>query len=326
MATRRWVAGLVAVVLAIGGAAAWLVADLRRDLDAARQETKLVGLAKSVSDEDAATLRRDLRRTQQRLDAAEARLRRARADLRLARRPEALAERIADRRFCFNPYDARFSGWVRGPLVADVDGDGSNDRVFTVGRPTLLGRSCRYFVAVETRHGVYSTRITGERLWLDAPSNFQLYLAPVAGADVDSDGATEVLVKVSQGASTEAAVLYAWTDGALERVRRGDEETDVLTFSGSLCCGGAFDCVGGYLVEGGYGRVGDGPKYAVTRKTYHLTGADLVLVRTDRHRIRHDRLGRFEEFRGRDLRGCDGYVKGPQPELASSEGPFVTRG
>jgi hypothetical protein len=320
---KRWAIVVVGVSLAVAAVAIGAVVDLRSDLDDVRRGTRQVELARSLSDKHAERLSGDLRDARAALEEAEKRLESARAERREAWRDLAAVSEVADARFCFNPYDARYSGFVRGPLRADVDADGFDDDVYAVGRPTLLGDDCRYLLVVDAGHTVYRTAVTGRRLWLgdDPGSTFQLYLGPRAAADLDSDGGAEVVLKISQGAAVEAAVAYTLVDGTLERVRFPDEPTDTFSYYGSLCCGGAFDCVDGLVVSSGYGRRGDERGYVVTRKLYRLEGATLVPVRTERHRPKGGGYGGFEEFRGPPLSGCDGYMemKPPVPTPASSD-------
>lgn len=321
---KRWAVAAVVLGVTAATGAGWFVADLRDDLEAARERAQQIDLAKAASDREAERHAKTLRTVRGQLRETRARLERKIAQLREIGHAGDFVSHVADEKFCFNPYDARFSGWVRGPLVADVDGDGAEDRVYTVGRPTLLGRSCRYFVVAETGGGTYAARITEHRLSFDGPSSFQLYLAPVAAAQIDGAGGSEIVVHVTQGASARFAVLYTLTGGKLSRVRVDDEPWDELTYLGSLCCGGAFDCTDGYLVASGYGRPGNGPRYAVTRDVYRLAGATLQHVRTERHRVRWDELERFGEFGGRALDRCDDFVRAPEFPLASNVGSFVT--
>lgn len=323
---KRWVVAALATAAAVSGGAVWVAAGLRNELEDARESTRLVDLAKAASDQEADHYAKELRRTQQKLEAAHRNLQRARAELRLLARPDRLVERVADQKFCFIPYDARFRGWVRGPLVADVDGDGSEDRVYTVGRPTLLGRSCRYYLVAETGSGTYSTRVGGRRLWLGPQpgEHFQLFLAPTAAAQVNGTGGSEVLVHLSQGASTRFATLYTLTGGAFTRMRAGGYHHDSFSWLGSVTHGGAFDCVDGFFVDSGWGMVGNGPRFAITRRIYRPSGAALVPVRTERHRVRWDAFERFGEIGGRVLAQCDDYVRAPEFPLATHHGPFVT--
>ena len=325
---KRWAIAAVALAVAVAGGAAWVVADLRSDLEDARDDTRLLGFAKAASDEDGARLRRELRRVRNQVQVLERHLREARSQLRDAYDPLEVVEDVADERFCFTPYDGRFSGFVRGPLRADVDGDGAADRVFTVGRPTLLGRACRYFLVAETGTGRYSTRITGGRLWMgsDPGQTFQLYLGPVAAARIDDSGGSEILLQVSQGASSHFGVLYTLTGGGLQRVRVEDEPVDTLHYLGSLCCGGAMDCVGPHFVMSGYGRRGNERGYVVHRTLYRLQGSTLVVVRKERHRPRGLGYGGFDEFDGIPLSGCASYttMKPPFPSATSSP-PVIRR-
>lgn len=325
---RRWVAGLGTIVVLAGVAGGWVLAGLRADLDRARRQARLVDLARAESDEDAQRLRRDLRRTQQRLDATERRLRAARSDLRDAYRPMDVVADVADERFCFTPYDGRFSGFVRGPLKADVDGDGSADRVYTVGRPTLLGDGCRYFVVADAGHTVYRARVTGHRLThgYDAASAFQLYLGPRSAADLDGDGDAEILVGVAQGASVQAGAFFTVTDGELRRVHVENQPSDAVSYLGSLCCGGALDCVAGYVALSGYGRTGDQTGYVVTRDLYRLEGATLVHQTTERHRTEASIPRQFAEFRGRPLSGCARFTMMRPPFPSATGSPPVIRG
>ncbi len=320
---KRWVTGVLVLAVGAAGIATWLVADLRAELRGARDQTRLVANAKGEVDRKAERLSTALRRTQERLGAAQELLDRTRSRLRLALHPQDLVDRVADEKFCFNPYDARFRGWVRGPLVADVDGDGSDDRVYTVGRPTLLGRSCRYFLVAETGSGRYSTRVAGRRLWT-GPEEFQLFLAPIAAAQVNGTGGAEILVHLSQGASTRFGALYTLTGEGLTRMRAEGAGHDAFSWLGSVTHGGAFDCTDGYFVDSGWGMAGNGPRFAITRRIYRPAGATLVHVATEHHRLAWDELERFGEVGGRVLARCDGYVDAPDFPLAASEGPFVT--
>lgn len=320
---KRWVAGIGTIAVLAAGAGAWAVGGLRADLDRARREARLVDLAKAESDQVAERYAAELRRTKRRLATANARVDRLLRDRRDALRAGSLVDHIADQKFCFIPYDARFRGWVRGPLVADVDGDGSDDRVYTVGRPTLLGRSCRYFLVAETGSGTYSARVGGRRLWYGA-GDFQLFLAPIAAAQVDGVGGAEILVHLSQGASTRAATLYSLTGGTLTRMRAEGARHDAFSWLGSVTHGGAFDCVAGHFVVSGWGMAGNGPRFSITRRMYRPSGATLVHVRTERHRVPWKAFDRFGEIGGRVLARCDDYVSAPEFPLAASEGYFVT--
>ena len=238
-----------------------------------------------------------------------------------------LVSEVADERFCFSPYDGRFSGFVRGPLRADVDGDGALDRTFTVGRPTLLGDDCRYLVVVDAGHTVYKDVVTGRRLWMgpDPGSAFQLYLGPRRAADLDGDGAAEVLLGVSQGASVEAGIFYTVVGGSLERVRVDREPTDAVAYYGSLCCGGAIDCVDGYVALSGYGRTDRGDGYVVTRELYRLGGSTLAHVATERRRTKTHVPKGLGELHGRPLPGCEGFVEMKPPFPAAAGSPPVIR-
>ena len=318
---KRWAILLVTVFVTVGGASGWAVMDLRSELDDAREKTRLVGLAKAVADQDAERVRADLRRTRAALEEAEKRLEWAREARREAWRELDIVAEVTDEKFCFNPYDARFSGWVRGPLVADVDGDGAEDRVFTVGRPTLLGRSCRYLVVAETGSGTYAARITGKPLSLH-PTSFQLYLAPVAAAQLDDRPGAELLVHVSQGASAHFATLYGLVDGSLVRLQVRGEPSDLISYLGSVSHGSVLNCLDGQLVASSAGR--SGPRFVVARSFYELEGATLTRVRKERHLRQFGQWDDFDEFGGHPLSRCEGYVRAPDFPLATEEGSFVT--
>lgn len=299
---NRWAAGSLVVLLgvaAIGGV--WRGYDLAAQLDEARERLRQLEEEKQAESEAAASLSDQLQRKDKRLA-------RQFEDVKSARRSLRDAQRVADNNFCFNDVVGLEPGFVRGPLRADVDGDGSADRVYALGRRFPLRETCRYFLVVKTDSAMYRAQIRASELGLDRFS-LPTYFIPQSAAQLDARPGLELLIGVHSGAAVAFGALYTMSDSRLVRLDISDENIDTFGYEGSLCCGGALNCVDDALVYSGYGRTNNGRGYVVTRRFYEVSESSLILTREESQRVGDGDLDQFKEFGGRALSHCPDYVE-----------------
>jgi hypothetical protein len=179
-------------------------------------------------------------------------------------------------------------------LRGDIDGDGIDDLARLVGT-TAGGRGCSYTLEVATQSGPATTEI-------DVDSWGGKQMTPLLLAQIDASPGLEIVVEIGRGASSESAQIFSMSEQSLHPLTFSDEPDPNFTFSGSVCCGGAIDCLPGQsgqivLSSYGYNKSADG--YVVTRRFYQVQGSAFELMDSQTYRGGF-KLDRFPEFRGSD--------------------------
>lgn len=132
---------------------------------------------------------------------------------------------------CANQDEAISSGEVVGGEVSgDVDGDGSDDRVYLV-RDDDGAVGCQTFLVAGTAAGPLAAP-TGE-----ADVSYSLQTPRINSlVQVDGSGGLEILVDVEQGASTQFLGMFKITAAGLEKVRilGGSAYGDLFPYGGSV--------------------------------------------------------------------------------------------
>lgn len=302
---KRWAVRALVVLLGFAAAAgAWRSYELTTRLDDARERVRQLEAAKHSESEAAASLADQLARKEERLAARN-------EDVRSARRSLREAQRVVDNNLCFDDAVGLDAGSLRGPLRADIDGDGSADRIYALARRMPLRETCRYFLVAETDTSTYRAPIRARELGLDDDYSLPSYFIPHSAAQLDARPGLELLIGVHHGAAVEIGTIYTLSNGTLVRLDISDEPIDTFVYAGSLCCGGALNCDNDALVYSGYGRANNGRGYVVTRRFYVVSGSSLIRTGIEKRPARDGELDRFKEFGGLALSHCRDYV-GPK--------------
>jgi hypothetical protein len=191
-----------------------------------------------------------------------------------------------------------------GVLTGDVDGDGTQDRVFVAvdqGGPV----GCQAFVGVETPGGVLSAPIAEEEIPFDVGLPTLNVLAPI-------DGLTgiDVVVDINAGASTGFAGVFSAGEGDLARVTvEGDEPAtnDLFAYGGSVGHIDASDCTeDGFVVRSTATVRQGGDVYDVVRRFYIPAGTTLQpnTALTERTTRTLEQLTAFPEFAVAPFTNC----------------------
>lgn len=299
---NRWAVPSLVVLLGVAaGGGVWRGYDLGRELDEARERVRQLEAAKRSESDAASFLSHELKRKDERLA-------RRFEDVKSARRSLREAQRVAGNNLCFDDVVGLEPGFLRGPLVADVDGDGSADRVYALGRRIVLRGTCRYFLVVKTDSSTYRARVRAGELGLHRFS-LPAFFIPQSAAQLDARPGLELLIGVHHGAAVVFGTVYTINGGSLVGLDISDEDVDTFGYEGGLCCGGALNCEGDAIVYAEYGRAMNGRGYAVTRRFYEVSASSLVRTREESHRLGASGLDQFKEFGGRALSHCRDYVE-----------------
>jgi hypothetical protein len=191
-----------------------------------------------------------------------------------------------------------------GVLGGDVDGDGTQDRVFLAvdeGGPA----GCQGFVAVETPQGVLSAPVTEEDIPFELGLPVLNVLAPIDGLD-----GVDVVVDITAGASTGFVGVFSAGEGDLVRVTvEGDlpATDDLFPYGGSVGHIDAADCTeDGLIVKSSATPRQGGDVYDIVR-TFHVpagTSLQPDSSLTERTTRPAAELTDFPEFAVAPFRNC----------------------
>lgn len=192
---------------------------------------------------------------------------------------------------------------VSGPLIGDVDGDATPERIYLAVDDTG-SPGCQAFVVVS------GTAISSAPVadWdpaagLPAPSLNRL-------VQIDGRPGAEVVVNLAAGASTQFVGVFSVAGGSFERLttdRRADPSipADEFAFGGSVGHLDAVDCTtdGDVVVSS---AVPKGARYQVERRFYSPRGAALDLddAKTQRPEVAASAIDRFPEFASSPFGSC----------------------
>jgi hypothetical protein len=200
---------------------------------------------------------------------------------------------------------ARWTERLRG----DVDGDGRVDRILSFVR-TEPNSTCDE-LALPPRWRVTVFRGTTDPLDLEVPCDSSPVICFIQVADVDHDGAFELVVHTDGGAALDEALVYREVNGSLRRVLGPDRRPFELTFASDSGTSQGWGCR----------THADGNRVLVTylgRPRHRTAGRWSFGIErwrldgTDVHRIGgHEHLVRTSEDRPRS----------PHVERCSSSGP-----
>jgi hypothetical protein len=204
-------------------------------------------------------------------------------------------------------------------LLADIDGDGTRDRISTVfdarNRP-----GCRYLVLVQTAAGAVSAPIRSTAIPDDAGPPYPGD-PPTADSliEIGPKPSLQILVRVHQGASTSTGVVFDYRRGRLRQLPITGVPDWAASFvynEGVMFIDGV-DCLGGprsgkvlQLTGGTTDSIGT--RWEVVRDVFQLRGLKLVHVshRIIRFRGTSDALvRRFPTADGRSFTSCTAAVR-----------------
>jgi hypothetical protein len=292
MVRWKWAAGIVVVAVVAAGVAAAIrlnsladeiadarsrIADLEDNLRYAN-ETRFEGLA------DADERYRDLR------NKMRSRL------TKLQREARRNANRL-DNVLCFNDSSPVSDGFFRHPISGDVDGDGLDDVVRTLARPTRNG-GCKYLLTVQTDTGFFAKRVRVE-------DSFALENSFVPWMLVDFNGVPgyEIVVHIGSGAYAQIGQIFTLSEGRLASIR-GFGSRDIWIGGASAGNGSAMGCLdpnGDTIFRDTWGYAGDGTHHELTRRFYRVVGTQATLYFRERRVVDLMKaLNRFPEFEEQD--------------------------
>jgi hypothetical protein len=160
-----------------------------------------------------------------------------------------------------------------GRLVGDVDGDGSEDRVF-VAVDERSPRGCGAFVAADTGDRLLAAPLADDFI------SFELGLPALKTlASISPAAGSEIVVDVSAGASTQFAAVFTVADGRLARVTvPGASNPLSFAYGGSVGHVAGVDCE----AEGRIVISSATPRRARYRLTRRFADARGIVWRLDR--------------------------------------------
>ena len=192
---------------------------------------------------------------------------------------------------------------VSGPLIADVDGDATPERIYLSMDPKGPP-GCQAFVVISAD----STRSTAIADWdpagaLSAPSLNEV-------VQIDRRPGAEIVINLAAGASTQFVGVYSVFGGSFERLAtqdRGDSgaAADLFAFGGSVGHLEAVDCTAdGAVVLSS--AIPKGARYQVDRRFYIANGPSLSLqvARNETEVVAAAGIDRFPEFAASPFRSC----------------------
>ena len=185
-----------------------------------------------------------------------------------------------------------------GSLSGDVDGDGSDDRVF-LAVDADAPEGCKAFLVAETEGGALAEEIS------DPDISFDLGLPTLEGiTQVDARPGAEVVVRILSGASTLFVGLFTVNEGELERIEiEGDTQYgNLFPSGGSVGHLEGSDCIEDGIVVSL--AVPKGKGYDVTRTFYSLTATRAEPTGSATEFVRPRSLNRYPEFAGVPFSTC----------------------
>lgn len=277
------------------GAGIGLVSVSKR-LDDSERRAEQLTVQNDAAEADAEVVRNNLEEAEERL----ARLNELR---RSVRQLQAQRERAA-KAVCFEEPD-EFSGDIRGPIRADVDGDGAADSVYVVGLP-LQNQECSYHVAVKLNEGGIVMAALRTALHATEPDELRFHLTPAFFVELNASPGYEVMVQTNRGATGSGYQLFTMVDGVLRHMERPGRFGWSFGSTASAGGGTGLGCAGaGRIVEGQYGYSVDSTDHTVERRFYRVVGVALILDDVETYNLPYGR--EIQQF----------------PELASGDGvPF----
>ena len=196
-------------------------------------------------------------------------------------------------------------------LSGDVDGDGSEDKVWLSSDPSS-SHPCRNFLTVETDDRIFWAATDSSEVpsALESPTLNSL-------SDIDSDPGAEIVVNLEAGASTQFVGVFKLTRAGLEQMSVdgeapgvfGGEIEGLLPYGGSVGHLEAVDCAqDGLVVMSVALPVGAGADaYEVERRFFDpsYTGFHLEKDLTEKHTVQGLKVDDFPEFAGSPFLSCD---------------------
>ena len=190
----------------------------------------------------------------------------------------------------------------QGAMRADIDGDGSADRVLLAGH-WIKGHGCRFTLSATTRNHTYRLRLR-EGL-LSAPRvSPEARIASLYGAAlIDPHPGAEILVTLDRGASSSGVGVYARRGSRLVFLSKGSGGYGNGLFwkAQAGLVGNVSDCwrrrASGEVISSSYEVDGELGSRTVVRRLYRLSGSRFRLAWTRSYSRTPTR--RFPEFSGR---------------------------
>jgi hypothetical protein len=192
---------------------------------------------------------------------------------------------------------------VAGPLIGDVTGDATPDRVY-LSLDEAAPEGCQAFVVVsETTSLAAPVEGWDPSAGVSSPSFNGLY-------QIDGRPGSEVVVLLATGASTQFVGAFSAAGGVIERITTSTTgeaspgSNDLFAFGGSVGHLEAVDCVEGRVIVSS--AIPKGQRYQVTRNFYEPSGATLELQTSDSRRavVSLQELEDFPEFASSPFGSC----------------------
>lgn len=155
-------------------------------------------------------------------------------------------------------------------VTADVDGDGSDDRVASYERADGTRR-----IGVELTSGGSAAVDAGTATGIDGP----VALRVLGGADLGGDGET-IFAVTGAGASVIVVGLFQFVECALSPVVFSSGQPVALPVGGGITHGNGIACTSGGLLALS-AMSSDGETFAADQSRYRIDGNTLVQVGTD---------------------------------------------
>ena len=195
-------------------------------------------------------------------------------------------------------------------IQADVNGDGSSDRIALASDPEG-DDDCTTFVVVELGGGGTASA----PVWEIGPEGGLPQPRLHGVTDIDGRAGGEVLVDEAAGASTQLVGAFVFVDNDLRRVTvdgtltevSGGSYEDLFPYGGSVGHVEAVDCVDEQVVVSvATPRTTSGaePDYVVERRFFTFDGAELLSEETERSPVTIDELNRYPEFGSGPFASC----------------------
>jgi hypothetical protein len=193
---------------------------------------------------------------------------------------------------------------IAGPLIGDVTGDATPDRVY-LSLDEAAPPGCQAFVVVSETTSV-AAPIEGwdPSAGVASPTFNGLF-------QIDGRPGAEIVVNLAAGASTQFVGAFSATGGVVERVTTSStKETssgsnDLFAYGGSVGHLEAVDCAsGGTVVVSS--AIPKGRRYEVSRSFYRPSGPTLQLQSSDSRRsvVAANEIDDFPEFASSPFGSC----------------------
>lgn len=280
MNLSRSIVALLTAFAALGVVAAggWIVTS--SDLADARDEIESLHDRADAAEADLSVMSGDAARAQSRLKRLTDLLDAVRAEQRQLKRAG---------RGCFKLREGPTTD-LRGPIKGDVDGDGSSDRVYTVGLASTKDR-CRFYVMAQLASGeVVGAAIATQRHVLEN-DDLRFDLRPSEVVEVDGNPGQEVMIETGRGATGSSFLMFSLREGQLRELTKEEEGDRQFIVAASAGYGASWGCVSPAVIFETSFEAAAGNRYEGTTQIFRLVGDVFELVSTERFSVPYGERG-----------------------------------